>query len=123
RTKNNIDPMITSAGTVLSQFLTRMLTPLPAGARRTGHAKLRRGDNRRRGPIRRDSTGLSALLRERSELVIVRLVIRVFLLDDHEVVRRGVRELLEECDDIEVVGEAGTAEEALARIPPTRPDV
>ena len=49
--------------------------------------------------------------------------IRVFLLDDHEIVRRGVRELLEQQDDIEVVGEAGTAEEALARIPPTHPDV
>ena len=43
--------------------------------------------------------------------------VRVFLLDDHEIVRRGVRELLEEHDDIEVVGEAGTAEEGLARIP------
>jgi DNA-binding NarL/FixJ family response regulator len=51
------------------------------------------------------------------------LVIRVFLLDDHEIVRRGVRELLEAEDDIEVVGEAGTAEEALMRIPPTRPQV
>jgi two-component system, NarL family, response regulator DevR len=49
--------------------------------------------------------------------------IRVFLLDDHEVVRRGVRELLESGGTIEVCGEAGTAEEALARIPPTRPDV
>jgi len=49
--------------------------------------------------------------------------IRVFLVDDHEVVRRGVRDLLEQCDDIEVVGEAATAEEALSRIPPTRPDV
>src|SRR5256886_7105313 len=49
--------------------------------------------------------------------------IRVFLVDDHEVVRRGVRDLLEQCDDIEVVGEAGTAEEALSRIPPTRPSV
>ncbi len=49
--------------------------------------------------------------------------IRVFLVDDHEVVRRGVRDLLEQSDDIEVVGEAGTAEEALARIPPTRPNV
>ncbi len=49
--------------------------------------------------------------------------IRVFLVDDHEVVRRGVRDLLEQSDDIEVVGEAGTAEEALSRIPPTRPDV
>jgi two-component system, NarL family, response regulator DevR len=49
--------------------------------------------------------------------------IRIFLLDDHEVVRRGVRELLEAEDDMEVVGEAGTAELALARIPPTRPQV
>jgi DNA-binding NarL/FixJ family response regulator len=49
--------------------------------------------------------------------------IRVFLLDDHEVVRRGVHELLAGEDGIEVVGEAGTAAEALARIPATRPDV
>ncbi|HWS44615.1 MAG TPA: response regulator transcription factor [Acidimicrobiia bacterium] len=49
--------------------------------------------------------------------------IRVFLLDDHEVVRRGVRELLEAQDDFEVVGEAATAEEGLSRIPPTQPDV
>jgi two-component system response regulator DevR len=49
--------------------------------------------------------------------------IRVFLLDDHEVVRRGVRELLDAEDDIEVVGEADTAERALARVPATRPDV
>jgi two-component system response regulator DevR len=51
------------------------------------------------------------------------MTVRVFLLDDHEIVRRGVRELLETVDDFEVVGEAGTAEEGLARIPPTRPDV
>jgi DNA-binding NarL/FixJ family response regulator len=49
--------------------------------------------------------------------------IKVFLLDDHEIVRRGVRELLEAEEDIEVVGEAGTAESALARIPALRPDV
>ncbi|HTZ08163.1 MAG TPA: response regulator transcription factor [Acidimicrobiales bacterium] len=48
---------------------------------------------------------------------------RVFLLDDHEVVRRGLRELFEAEDDLEVVGEAGTAQEALARVPATRPDV
>jgi DNA-binding NarL/FixJ family response regulator len=47
----------------------------------------------------------------------------VFLLDDHEIVRRGVRELLEAEHDLEVVGEAGTAEQALARVPPTHPDV
>lgn len=49
--------------------------------------------------------------------------IRVFLLDDHEVVRRGLRDLLEAEGDMVVVGEAGTAAEALSRIPPTRPDV
>jgi two-component system response regulator DevR len=49
--------------------------------------------------------------------------VRVFLLDDHEIVRRGLRDLIEAEDDLEVVSEAGTAEEALARIPPTRPDV
>jgi two-component system, NarL family, response regulator DevR len=48
---------------------------------------------------------------------------RVFLLDDHEVVRRGLRELLEAEPDMEVVGEAGTAEEAYGRIPATSPDV
>ena len=49
--------------------------------------------------------------------------IRVFLLDDHEIVRRGVRELLEAESDIEVVGEAATAAEALARVPALHPDV
>jgi DNA-binding NarL/FixJ family response regulator len=49
--------------------------------------------------------------------------ISVFLLDDHEIVRRGVRELLEAESDITVVGEAGTAASALARIPALRPDV
>jgi two-component system, NarL family, response regulator DevR len=49
--------------------------------------------------------------------------VRVFLLDDHEVVRRGLKELLEAAGDLEVVGEAGTAQEAISRIPPTRPDV
>ena len=50
-------------------------------------------------------------------------VIRVFLLDDHEIVRRGVRELLESTGTMTVVGEAGTAEEAYGRIPATAPDV
>ena len=47
----------------------------------------------------------------------------VFLLDDHEVVRRGLRALIEASDDVTVVGEAATAAEALARIPPTKPNV
>jgi DNA-binding NarL/FixJ family response regulator len=47
----------------------------------------------------------------------------VFLLDDHELVRRGIRELLWAHEDVTVVGEASTAEEALARIPTNRPDV
>ncbi len=49
--------------------------------------------------------------------------IRVLLLDDHEVVRRGVHDLLESETDIDVVGEAGTAEQALTRGPALRPDV
>ncbi|TDC20297.1 response regulator transcription factor [Streptomyces sp. 8K308] len=49
--------------------------------------------------------------------------ISVFLLDDHEVVRRGVHELLAAEPDIEVVGEAGTAADALNRIPAALPDV
>src|SRR3954447_4708437 len=49
--------------------------------------------------------------------------IRVFLLDDHEVVRQGLRALLESGGDIEVVGESGLAQEAAARIPALRPDV
>lgn len=49
--------------------------------------------------------------------------ITVFLVDDHEVVRRGVHELLSVEEDIEVVGEAGTAGDAISRIPATRPDV
>jgi len=48
---------------------------------------------------------------------------RVFLLDDHELVRRGIRDLLWAEDDLQVVGEAGTADEALERIPQTKPDV
>jgi DNA-binding NarL/FixJ family response regulator len=51
------------------------------------------------------------------------MTIRVFLLDDHELVREGIRTLLETDDDIEVVGDAATAAEALTRIPLARPDV
>ena len=50
-------------------------------------------------------------------------MIRVYLLDDHEVVRRGLRELLEREDDIEVVGETGSAVDAEHRIPALRPHV
>ena len=49
--------------------------------------------------------------------------IRVYLLDDHDVVREGLTFLLEQQDDIEVVGESATAAEATARIPALRPDV
>ncbi|HEY7920458.1 MAG TPA: DNA-binding response regulator, partial [Streptosporangiaceae bacterium] len=48
-------------------------------------------------------------------------MIRVFLVDDHEIVRRGVRDLLETEPDITVTGEAGTAASALARIPALKP--
>ncbi len=50
-------------------------------------------------------------------------VIRVFLLDDHEVVRRGLADLIGLEDDMEVVGEAGTVTDALVRLPAVRPDV
>ncbi|MCH7229796.1 response regulator transcription factor [Glycomyces sp. L485] len=50
-------------------------------------------------------------------------MIRVFLLDDHEVVRRGLCEMLEREGDIEVVGEAAGVAEALRRVPASRPDV
>jgi DNA-binding NarL/FixJ family response regulator len=49
--------------------------------------------------------------------------IRVFLVDDHEVVRDGLRALLEAQPDMVVVGEAGGAIEALRHIPPMNPDV
>ena len=49
--------------------------------------------------------------------------IRVYLLDDHEVVRQGLRTLLESAGDIEVVGESGSAVDASHRIPALRPQV
>lgn len=49
--------------------------------------------------------------------------VRVYLLDDHEVVRQGLRALLESTGTIEVVGESGSAEDAAHRIPALRPDV
>jgi two-component system response regulator DevR len=50
-------------------------------------------------------------------------VIRIFLVDDHEIVRRGIAQLLNAEADFEVVGEAATAGQARARIAATRPDV
>jgi len=49
--------------------------------------------------------------------------VRVFLVDDHEIVRRGVAEVLEEDPGITVAGEAGSVADALARVPAVRPDV
>ena len=51
------------------------------------------------------------------------VAVRVFLLDDHELVREGIRSLLESDEDIEVVGEAATGPEALTRVPLAKPDV
>ncbi|MBJ8341285.1 response regulator transcription factor [Antrihabitans sp. YC3-6] len=50
-------------------------------------------------------------------------MIKVFLVDDHEVVRRGLANLLEDDPELTVIGEAGTVSQALARIPALRPDV
>jgi DNA-binding NarL/FixJ family response regulator len=57
------------------------------------------------------------------EPTAARAPIKVFLLDDHEVVRRGVASLLDTEADIQIIGEASTAQQALARIPALRPDV
>ncbi len=51
------------------------------------------------------------------------MAIRIFLLDDHELVREGIRSLLESDPDLKVVGEASTAAEALTRVPLAKPDV
>lgn len=58
-----------------------------------------------------------------SESPAANLPIRVFLLDDHEIVRRGVQDLLEAEPDIVVVGDASTAKQALRRVPALKPDV
>ncbi|MGZ6800999.1 MAG: response regulator transcription factor, partial [Mycobacteriaceae bacterium] len=50
-------------------------------------------------------------------------MITVVLVDDHEVVRRGVADLLDEEVDLSVIGQAGSVAEALARVPALRPDV
>ncbi|MEV5837599.1 response regulator transcription factor [Nocardia sp. NPDC052112] len=50
-------------------------------------------------------------------------MVSVFLVDDHQIVRRGVKDLIDTESDLEVVGEAGTVSQALARIPALRPDV
>ena len=50
-------------------------------------------------------------------------VVRVFLLDDHALMRRGIREVLEAAGGFDVVGESGSAAEAVRRIPALRPDV
>jgi two-component system, NarL family, response regulator DevR len=50
-------------------------------------------------------------------------MVKVFMVDDHEVVRRGLIDLLSSDPDLEVVGEAGSVSEAMARIPALRPDV
>ncbi len=54
---------------------------------------------------------------------IVSRMVRVFLVDDHEVVRRGLIDLLSSDPDLEVVGEAGSVTQAMARVPAVQPDV
>jgi DNA-binding NarL/FixJ family response regulator len=71
----------------------------------------------------RSADGGTVDLYPKSEEEAPPVSISVFLLDDHEIVRRGIAQLLEGEDDIEVVGEAGTAAQAIARIPALRPDV
>src|SRR2546422_11616004 len=49
--------------------------------------------------------------------------IRLFLVDDHDLIRRGLAAFIDTQEDMEVAGEASTAEAALARIPAVRPDI
>jgi two-component system response regulator DevR len=58
-----------------------------------------------------------------SDLPAVSARVKIFLVDDHEVVRRGLIDLLDADPELEVVGEAGSVSEALARIPAAQPDV
>src|SRR5436189_4678133 len=51
------------------------------------------------------------------------LVIRVFLVDDHQIVRRGIADFMADEPDLEVVGEAASVDEALTRIPASNADV
>jgi len=75
------------------------------------------------GSDRRSPGDSTKSRRQRLGKEVDRLIIRVFLLDDHEIVRTGLRSLLEEDGGFAVVGEAATTAEARDRIPPTRPDV
>jgi DNA-binding NarL/FixJ family response regulator len=61
--------------------------------------------------------------RDRLSPEVATMTISVFLVDDHEIVRRGISDLLEGEQDLKVVGEAGTVAEALVRIPATQPQV
>jgi two-component system, NarL family, response regulator DevR len=56
-------------------------------------------------------------------LIVSDMPLRVVLVDDHEVVRNGIKSLLEETPDVTVVGEAGTVKDAIARVEWARPDV
>ena len=71
------------------------------------------------GPVRRGQWALP----DPVATVYKQRVIRVFLLDDHEVVRRGIADLLTQDGDIEIVGESGSAVEAVHRIPALHPNV
>src|SRR5262245_39281965 len=133
--------MMTRVGTVLSQFQSRrMIAPSVAPALENWPDTdiVREGAAAKQGRFasivgdrRRLSTGTLDPARARPAPGTIRDTIGSVATgeqarmhdDDPEVVRRGVREVLEQNDDIEVVGEAATAEEGLSRIPPTKPDV
>ena len=91
-----------------------------------------RGHHRTRDGVRSRARTVAALSCGRRSLTVTAAprgaeevigVVTVFLVDDHEVVRRGVADLLDEEADLTVIGQASTVAEALARIPALRPDV
>src|SRR5688572_21617842 len=75
------------------------------------------------GPRRTDSPATEYVMTDSSGGSTEKAPVTVFLLDDHEVVRRGVQDLLDAEPDLTVIGEASTAEQALARVPALRPQV
>jgi DNA-binding NarL/FixJ family response regulator len=89
-------------------------------SRVVGHSRIAMsGAARMRSPMSR-SAGIATITQEATDS---ERLIRVMLVDDHELVRTGLRALLEPCDDLELVAEAATADEAVLRARRYHPDV
>jgi DNA-binding NarL/FixJ family response regulator len=112
------------AGTAERLMSSPVITIGPDATVEDAASKLGRADVRARGR-RRGSWCRVTVGQERGRLYpeVASMTIGVFLVDDHEIVRRGISDLLEGETDLKVVGEAGTVAEALVRIPAAQPQV